>query len=46
MQKEQYAQVLDSCPCLKMKDMFPQNVGIFVQDGVPHNTVEVVMNSF
>jgi hypothetical protein len=29
-----------------MKDRFSQNVGIFVQDGVPCRTVEVVMNNF
>lgn len=44
--KEQYIQVPDSCPCLKMKDRFSQNVGIFVQDEVPCSTVEGVMNNF
>jgi hypothetical protein len=46
VKKEQYIQVLDSCPCLKMKDRFSQNVGISVQDGVPCSIVEVVMNNF
>ena len=46
MKKEQYVQVLDSCPCRKIKDRFSQNVGISVQDGVPCSTAEVVMNNF
>jgi hypothetical protein len=45
VKKEQYIQVLDCCPCLKMKDRFSQNVGIFVQDGVPHSTIEFVVNN-
>jgi len=46
VKKEQYIQVLECCSCLKMKGGFSQNVGIFVQDGVPYSTVEVVMNKF
>ena len=46
VKKGQNIEVLDSCPCLKMKDRFSQNVGISVQDRVPCSTVEVVMNNF
>jgi hypothetical protein len=46
VKKEQSIQILDSCPFLEVKDRFSQNVGIFVQDGVPCSNVEVVVNNF
>jgi hypothetical protein len=44
MQKEQYIQVLDKCLFSKMKEFFPENNGIFMQDGAPCHTAKAVIN--
>jgi hypothetical protein len=44
MQKEQYIQLLNNCLFPKMKEWFPENDGIFMQDGAPCHTAKAVMN--
>jgi hypothetical protein len=44
MRKEQYIHVLDNCLFPKMKGWFPENHGIFMQDGAPYLTAKAAMN--